>query len=176
MPAAFGWEPARGIASVNKRRLDDLATGRIHTVYPQVFGRAEGMLSEECTGGFCPAGLKTRSGLLWFSTLKGVVVVNPRVLPATIPMPNTVLEEVLVDGVPDPMLHASNPKTARRNGQPGNVTSQLETLRITPGKHRVEFRYTGIELQRTGVNPLSLSSRRAGQRLGGCRDPAHGLL
>ncbi len=133
-----------GIASVNKRRLDDLATGKIHTVYPQLFGRAEGMLSEECTGGFCPAGLKTRSGLLWFSTLKGVVVVNPRALPATIPMPNTVLEEVLVDGVPDPMLHVSNPRPARRNRQPGKVTSQLETLRITPGKHRVEFRYTGL--------------------------------
>jgi signal transduction histidine kinase len=102
------------------------------------------MLSEECTGGFYPAGLKTKSGLLWFSTLKGVAVVNPRVQPTTTLMPNTVLEEVLVDGVPDPLLHVSNPKTARRNGQLGNGVSQLETLRITPGKHRVEFRYTGL--------------------------------
>ena len=85
-----------GIACVNKRRLDELAAGKIPTVYPQIFGRAEGMLSEECTGGFCPAGLKTRSGLLWFSTLKGVVVVDPRLQPGTEPMPNTVLEEVLV--------------------------------------------------------------------------------
>ncbi len=67
------------------------------------------MLSEECTGGFCPAGLKTKSGQLWFSTLKGVVVVDPRLQPGTEPMPNTVLEEVLVDGVPDPMLHTSIP-------------------------------------------------------------------
>jgi ligand-binding sensor domain-containing protein/signal transduction histidine kinase len=133
-----------GIACVNKRRLDELAAGKISTVYPQRFGRAEGMLSEECTGGFYPAGLKTKSGLLWFSTLKGVAVVNPRVQPTTTLMPNTVLEEVLVDGVPDPLLHVSNPKTARRNGQLGNGVSQLETLRITPGKHRVEFRYTGL--------------------------------
>jgi ligand-binding sensor domain-containing protein/signal transduction histidine kinase len=136
-----------GIACVTKFRLDDLASGKISTVYPQLFGRAEGMLSEDCTGGFCPAGLKTHSGLLWFSTLKGVVVVDPRVQPTTTPMPNTVLEEVLVDGVPDPMLHATSLKTARGNGQPANEISQLEALRITPGKHRVEFRYTGLSFE-----------------------------
>ncbi len=132
-----------GIASVNKRRLDELAAGKIHVVYPRAFGRADGMLSEECTGGFYPAGLKTKSGLLWFSTLKGVAVVNPRVQPATSRTPNTVLEEVLVDGVPDSTLHASNPM-AERNIQPGKEASALETLRITPGKHRVEFRFTGL--------------------------------
>ena len=132
-----------GIACVNKRRLDELAAGKISAVYPQIFGRAEGMLSEECTGGFCPAGLKTRSGLLWFSTLKGVVIVDPRLQPGTEPMPNTVLEEVLVDGVPAPMLHFSNPDTEQteRTGEPA---SSRQTLRITPGKHRVEFRYTGL--------------------------------
>jgi ligand-binding sensor domain-containing protein/signal transduction histidine kinase len=130
-----------GIACVNKSRLDELASGKITTVYPQQFGRAEAMLSEECTGGFCPAGLKTKSDLLWFSTLKGVVVVNPRAQAATTRMPNTVLEEVLVDGVPDPMLHVSNPRVS---GQPGNEASPVDMLRITPGKHRVEFRYTGL--------------------------------
>jgi signal transduction histidine kinase/streptogramin lyase len=132
-----------GIACVNKGRLEEIATGKIQAIYPQVFARAEGMLSEECSGGFCPAGLKTRSGLLWFSTLKGVAVVNPGVLPTKTIMPNTVLEEVLVDGVPDPMLHVSIPKP-ERDGQPGTGSLQVETLRITPGKHRVEFRYTGL--------------------------------
>ena len=98
----LGHQP--GIACVNKRRLEELAAGKISAVYPQLFGRAEGMLSEECTGGFFPAGLKTKSGLLWFSTLKGVVVVDPRVQPTAARMPNTVLEEVLVDGVAEPLL------------------------------------------------------------------------
>jgi ligand-binding sensor domain-containing protein/signal transduction histidine kinase len=132
-----------GISCVNKRRLDELAAGKIPAVYPQLFGRAEGMLSEECTGGFCPAGLKTKSGLLWFSTFKGVVVVDPRLQPGAEPMPNTVLEEVLVDGVPDPMLHSSNPNT-EQTGRLGGAVGPWQTLRITPGKHRVEFRYTGL--------------------------------
>jgi ligand-binding sensor domain-containing protein/signal transduction histidine kinase len=133
-----------GIACVSKSRLDELASGKITTVYPQLFGRAEGMLSEECTGGFCPAGLKTKSGLLWFSTLKGVAVVDPRGQPVTTHAPNTVLEEVLVDGVPDPLLHAVNPENLRGPGQPRTEPLALETLRITPGKHRVEFRFTGL--------------------------------
>lgn len=133
-----------GIASVSKERLDELAAGKISSVYPQRFGRTEGMLSEECTGGFNPAGLKTRSGLLWFATTKGVAVVNPRVQPATTFMPNTVLEEVLVDGAPGPLLHVSGSTTARGSVRPEPGVPPMETLRITPGKHRVEFRYTGL--------------------------------
>jgi len=135
---------SRGIACVNKQSLDELAAGKINVLYPKIFGQAEGMLSEECTGGFCPAGLKSKSGLLWFSTLKGVVVIDPRVQPLAPLAPNTVLEDVLVDGVPDPMFHILSSEAAGRSGQPGNGAPQLETLRITPGKHRVEFRYTGL--------------------------------
>jgi ligand-binding sensor domain-containing protein/signal transduction histidine kinase len=135
---------SRGIVCVSKRRLEDQASGQIPAVYPQLFARAEGMLSEECTGGFYPAGLKTKSGLLWFSTLKGVAVINPRVQATPALMPNTVLEEVLVDGVPNPLFHGPSPRTAPRDGKPGNRESGLEKLRITPGKHQVEFRYTGL--------------------------------
>ena len=133
-----------GIACVSKSRLDELAAGKITAVYPQTFGRAEGMLSEECTGGFCPAGLKTKSGLLWFSTLKGVVVVNPAAQTASARMPNTMLEEVLVDGIPDARLHALISNASRQNGQPGNEALPANTLHITPGRHRVEFRFTGL--------------------------------
>jgi ligand-binding sensor domain-containing protein/signal transduction histidine kinase len=132
-----------GIACVNKTRLDELSAGKIRTIYPKIFGRAEGMLSEECTGGFCPAGLKTKSGLLWFSTLKGISVINPSVLAATTIMPNTVLEEVLVDSVPEPMLHASQ-LNVEGTGLTGAGSSQNDTLRITPGRHQVEFCYTGL--------------------------------
>src|SRR6185436_16509361 len=91
-----------GIACVSKRGLNDFTTGRSPTIYAQLYNRTEGMLSEECTGGYFPAGLKTTSGLLWFSTLKGAVVVDPRNHPTNAPIPSVALEEILVDGVPDP--------------------------------------------------------------------------
>jgi hypothetical protein len=80
------------------------------------------MLSEECISGFFPISLKTKSGLLWFPTQEGIVVVDPRHPSINAPAPAVVLEETLVDGVPD----------------------AADSLRLAPGKHRLEFRYTGI--------------------------------
>ena len=121
----------RGIACVSKRELEELVAGHVAVVYPQVYGRAEGMPSEECTGGFYPAGLKTRSGQLCFSTLKGIVVADPRPRTAEAPAPVVVLEETMVDGVAFPS-----------SLQPSAFS--LQPFRIAPGKHRIEFRYTGM--------------------------------
>lgn len=134
---------SRGIACLNKSELNKLASGQIQAVYPKFFGRADGMLSEECSSGFCPAGLKTKSGLLWFSTLKGVVVVDPHTQPTATLAPNIVLEEVLVDGMPEPIIHVSNP-VAQEDGQLKNAVMEPAKLRIPSGRHRVEFHYTGL--------------------------------
>jgi ligand-binding sensor domain-containing protein/signal transduction histidine kinase len=155
----------RGIACVSKRDLEELAAKRIPAVYPQIYGRAEGMLSEECTGGFCPAGLKTKSGLLWFSTLKGIVVVDPRPQTGDAPAPLLAMEEVLVDGVSTDIKKSAGSTGAgdkrgaanyssAPTGSPGHsaaVESQTavqtaapESLSIAPGKRRFEFHYTGL--------------------------------
>ena len=124
----------RGIACVSKRELDDLAEGKLTFVYPQVYGRAEGMPSEECTGGFFPAGLRTRSGRLCFSTLKGIVVADPRAHTTNAPAPSVVLEEILIDGA------ATGPA-----GDPAPpAVSDANRVTVPPGKHRLELRYTGI--------------------------------
>jgi ligand-binding sensor domain-containing protein/signal transduction histidine kinase len=135
----------RGIVRVNKKDLDDLAAQKISVIYPQFFGRAEGMLSEECTGGYFSSGLKPRSGLLWFSTLKGIVVVDPQHISVSAPAPAVVLEQTLVNGVSGEEFRISGRlreiegKTV--NGSP-SVTSSF--LRLPPDKHRIEFRYTGL--------------------------------
>ena len=51
----------RGIVCASARmNWRSLAAGKIPAVYPAlVYGRADGMPSEECTGGFSPAGLKS---------------------------------------------------------------------------------------------------------------------
>ena len=112
----------RGIVCVSKHELEDVAAQKIPAAYPQVYGRTEGMLSEECISGFFPIGLKTKSGLLWFPTQEGIVVVDPHRRPTEVPPPAVVLEETLVDGVPE----AARP------------------LSLAPGQQRLEFRYTGL--------------------------------
>ncbi len=175
MPAACGWEAVGASPAWTSAGWTNSRQAKCPLCIRKLFGRAEGMLSEECTGGFCPAGLKTKSGRLWFSTFKGVVVVDPRLQPGIGPMPNTVLEEVLVDKVPVPMLHFSNPDTEPA-APPGKAASSRQTLRITPGKHRVEFRYTGLSFDAPEEMRFSLPAGRAGFGLGGCRNPAHGIL
>jgi ligand-binding sensor domain-containing protein/signal transduction histidine kinase len=132
----------RGIACVSKRELDELAAGKLAAVYPQVYGRGEGMPSEECTGGFFPAGLRTDSGRLCFSTLKGIVVVDPRARITDAPAPPVVLEETLVDGV------VAEVKQAPAAGQPESPNPSdpagAKQVALQPGRHRLELRYTGM--------------------------------
>ncbi len=125
----------RGIACVTKRDLEAVGAGDASTLYPLIYGKAEGMPSEECDSGFFPAGLKTGSGLLWFSTTKGVVVIDPRHLPASTPPPTAVIEEVLVDG-----KEISGPTT--ENLRSAGTETPL-VLRVPPGRHHFEFQYTG---------------------------------
>jgi ligand-binding sensor domain-containing protein/signal transduction histidine kinase len=124
-----------GVSCISKRELDELADGTISNVFPHVYGKAEGMLSEECATGFFPAGLKTDSGLVWFSTLKGVVVLNPRHLAPAAPPPMALLEDVLVDG-----KSISAFKKIRRGGVQAGASTAM--LRIPPGRHQFEFQYT----------------------------------
>ena len=125
----------RGIACIKKSDLYDPSGGKIAVVFPRVYGRAEGMFSEECTGGFSPAGLKSQSGLLWFSTLKGIVVADPRPPSASAPAPEVIVEEMLVDGVP-----LGDANAAR---QTSRISTNSE-VRLPPGRHRVEFHFTGL--------------------------------
>ncbi len=134
----------RGIACVSKQEVDELVAGRIPSLYPLVYGRAEGMPSEECTGGFCPVGLKMKSGRLCFATLKGIVVAASGTQRTDAPAPPVVLEETMIDGVPADLRW---PRAAERTDSTSAGDSPAETgIRIGPGKHRLEFRYTGMSL------------------------------
>jgi ligand-binding sensor domain-containing protein/signal transduction histidine kinase len=132
-----------GIACVSKTQLEEVASGKAIRLYPRIFRRAEGMLSEESAGGFYPAGLKTSSGLLWFSTSKGVCVVNPRFLPGETPVPNAVLEEVIIDDGPAFRMRRPTPRDQNQSMKVASAHS-ANFLRIHPGKHHIEFRFTGL--------------------------------
>lgn len=128
---------SRGIVCVSKHDFEELAAGRTALLDPRIYGKTDGMLSEECASGFFPAGLKTKSGRVWFSTLKGAVAVDPGHLPAIAPPPVASIEEVLVDGKP---VSGFDGLIARTDGP---EAKDLPRLRIPPGRHSVEFQYGG---------------------------------
>jgi signal transduction histidine kinase/streptogramin lyase len=134
----------RGIARVKKSDFDDLVAHKIPAVYPLVYSRADGMLSEECSGGFFPAGLRSKGGLLWFPTLKGIVVIDPHHAVSS-PIPAVVLEQTLVDGLTQlPVLGRNNDSA---NTGRDTEESPVESLSLAPGKHVLEFRYTGLSFE-----------------------------
>ncbi len=123
----------QGISRIKKQDLLHVADRRISSVHPVSYGKDEGMESLECTGGFHPAGLKASDGTLWFSTVKGVVRVDPRHITLNESLPPVVIEEMLIDGELRP--------EAASDLQPPILS---HPIRILPGVQRLEFRYTAL--------------------------------
>jgi signal transduction histidine kinase len=103
----------RGISQVNRKDLNDLADGRIHSIRNQSYGQADGMKSQECNGGFQPAGWRTHDGKMYFPTTQGAVLIDPtRVRRSTLAPPVT-LELAILNGRPtNPMMPADIPPGA----------------------------------------------------------------
>jgi len=128
-----------GIVRVRKSELDDLAAGRIAFLHPRVYGINDGMPAEECSSGFSPAGLKTKSGLICFSTVKGLVFLDPRQPEIKAPPPAVLFEEMLINGKPQrskPVVGGSGAAT--------RLGVRARELIIPEGSRELELRYTGI--------------------------------
>jgi ligand-binding sensor domain-containing protein/signal transduction histidine kinase len=125
-----------GIFRITRGELNDLASGRLAYIHPRVFGRSDGMESEECAGGPDTC-VRTREGLLCFSTGHGIVLIDPKQIADAGPAPTVRLEEVLVGGRPEPLPAASVQSNHAE-------TLEANRLIIPPGRRRFEFHYTGL--------------------------------
>jgi len=122
-----------GIFRVRKDELDRCADGQLKAVNCLVYGKAEGLATLECSGGFQSAGCQTPDGQLWFPTIKGLARVDPASVKINPFPPPVRIEEIIVDDQPVPLPVAAGPGPAA-------------PLQIPPGKHRFEIRYTGLSL------------------------------
>jgi ligand-binding sensor domain-containing protein/signal transduction histidine kinase len=113
----------KGIFRLDKAELDDFAAGRVKALSPVLYGTADGMTTRECSGGGHPSAWKGTDGRLWFSTIKGVAMIDPEQLATNEQPPPTAVEQVRVDGE----LIAPGPN-----------------LELPPGKSRFEFYYAGL--------------------------------
>jgi len=118
----------KGIFRTSKRGLEDFAAGRASKITGQSFGMADGMPSAECNGVSQPSAIKTRDGRLWFATVGGMAVVDPRKLRTNSLPPPVVIEEMLVD-----------------DKAVGDVAGRAAArVHLEPGAQRIEFHYTGL--------------------------------
>jgi signal transduction histidine kinase/ligand-binding sensor domain-containing protein len=117
----------RGIMRLKRDDLNALAEGRITELNPLVFGRDEGMLHEQCSGGHSPTAIKTRDGRLLFPTVGGMAGIDPRTARSlTAAAPRALMASIQIDDKPQPL----DAKVV-----------------VPPGQHHVEFEFTAPALR-----------------------------
>jgi ligand-binding sensor domain-containing protein/signal transduction histidine kinase len=121
-----------GLMCVQKKELNEIATGNAKTALFRSFGEADGLPASECSFGFQPAACRASDGQLWFPTIGGVASVKPASLKLNTNSPPVIIESILLDSVPQnsDALHAP-PPTA---------------ITISPDKERLEVGFTSLNL------------------------------
>ena len=115
-----------GILRAKERDLNRCAEGELAEVPFLTYGIHDGLPTLECSEGLQSAGGQTADGRLWFPTAKGLVAVDPGAV-KTNPLPPPVRIEALRV---DEQIFAD-----------GNAAGPLK---ISPGRHRIEFEYTAL--------------------------------
>ena len=116
------------------------------------------MVSAETNGENQPAGCKTDDGQLWFPTVRGVVMIDPRELKLNERPPPVAIEQVKVD---DEVVFGDDPTgpvKARANSVGGSSqsTPSQAQLQLAPGRARViEFQLTALSLTASEKNRFS---------------------
>jgi ligand-binding sensor domain-containing protein/two-component sensor histidine kinase len=117
---------SKGIFSVNRRELLQFAVGRIRSVSSTPFSPLDGLQTVECKPGVQPVAWRMRDGWLSFSTIRGLIAIDPDHTELKLDPPPVAIESVAVDG----------------------RSQSLTTMRqLAPGDENLEFRYTALSLR-----------------------------
>lgn len=112
-----------GVFQVSKRQLNDFADGKIEKLHSRVFGKSDGLKTNEFNGGNQPAGWKSHNGNLWFPTIKGIAMIDPQSAQSTLTPPTVLVERFVVDAKAEQLI---------------------EHIQLAPGKKTYEFHYTAL--------------------------------
>lgn len=88
----------KGVMLVESRQWREWLAGRRQRLQVRLLRESDGLPATVCNGGFQPAGCRTPDGRLWFPTMKGAAVIDPRQFTAAAPPPRPLVEGVWADG------------------------------------------------------------------------------
>jgi ligand-binding sensor domain-containing protein/signal transduction histidine kinase len=125
-----------GLFRAAKPDLKKLAAGAAGDIAFSMHGRFDGLPAQAYSGWFQPSCWRAQDGRLWFTTVKGLAVVNPRELMVNRRPPPVIIEEIRVNG--------------RAREFPAQAAEETDAatpapLRIEPGRPFLEFRFTAID-------------------------------
>lgn len=120
---------SKGIFGVNRSDLLRFAAGQIPNFQSTPYSPTDVLRTIECKAGVQPAAWRMQDGSLWFSTIRGLLVIDPKGLLRKLQPPEVVIEEVTVNGQSEP---------------------PAEIAQLPPGQKNLEFRYTGLAYRLPG--------------------------
>jgi ligand-binding sensor domain-containing protein len=121
----FLWLGTRsGLVRLRKDELNEFATGQLKYITLTRFDDTDGLAHAACVTLGQPGSFKTDDGTLWFSTVGGIAIVNPKSVPVQSHPPDVLIEEELLD----------QRLASARNG----------LLKVTPRQANLEIRYTAL--------------------------------
>ena len=115
----------QGLFRIHKKQLDEFAAGVIDAVTSEVFGKGDGLKTNEFNGGVQTAGWKSQDGKIWFPSKQGVAAIDPERIRKNVTPPLIEVEDVLIDG---------------------KALSIEESIELPPNMDRIAIRYAGITL------------------------------
>jgi ligand-binding sensor domain-containing protein len=116
---------SKGIFSVLRADLRKFAAGG-KPLTSNPYSPLDGLQTVECRSGVQPAAWRMQNGHISFSTIRGLLVIDPNQLDPHVAPPPVVIEGVTVDG---------------RSGNPRQM------LDLSPGERNIAFSYTGLSFR-----------------------------
>jgi ligand-binding sensor domain-containing protein/signal transduction histidine kinase len=113
----------RGIGRMSRKDVEEYESGRISVVTSQIFTTADGMRTDECHAGWQPSVWKARDKRLWFATVKGAVMIDPKKFKRNTVPPPVYIEQFIVD------MQTVRPDQGKS---------------LQPGIEKLEFHYTAL--------------------------------
>lgn len=145
-----------GVLRVRQASFDEVASGRSDILDFLALGLEDGLPGLECTGGYDPAGLRTRDGQLFFGTVAGLAVINPADFASPSEPPVIVIESVISGGE---IFPAPGKETIVLPAGTPRLGFEFTALALTaPDRVRFRYRMEGVEESWQEAGP----ERRAG--------------
>jgi signal transduction histidine kinase/ligand-binding sensor domain-containing protein len=116
-----------GVLRAHRRQLDTVCSTNNAMAQFLTFGRSDGLPSDECSGSQ-PSIAKGPDGRLWFATVNGLGIIDPKKLEEKKPLPPVVIESIVADDRPLSM----------------NAGGANPVVRVPPGTQRLEFRFAAL--------------------------------
>jgi signal transduction histidine kinase/ligand-binding sensor domain-containing protein len=133
-----------GVISVRKDSMTAGLRGTNQNLVCHAYGRNEGLPTVGCAIASQPTAWRARDGRLWFATSKGIAsILSPESSPPQHP-PLVVIEAMHVDGEPDTPSARLQSEAAPAPWYLASDSQQGKPVKLTPGHHQVDFRFTGL--------------------------------